>query len=377
MTPGVRNVMHMRAAGRAAGGGGAELVGRDAAGRFVAGGANGGTEAMARMKIGLSPEQERWVEKEAVRRRVPKTVVVRELLDRALTGQGRFDPRAVHDVAPDGAVHDVAGLEDGGGTADRTAARTRRAPAIPRPRRAGGRACPRSRWSGRRRTRRAPAPSAYAGTRTAIRTTRTPRRCRGRRACRTSARPGTRSGSGSRGTRRGRRSAIPRRRTARLTRPTSRRAWGVSTPGAARPPAAAGGGLEARLHPRLARAFDRRRCPCSPLRFSKLVRPRLRLLSRLLASGVRGCGCCRDRSRRRSCPPAAGAGGGGRADQSRSGSPSSGSGSVSGIRLVSLVLMSWSMSARWETSGWRLPPTERMSSTIIVRLSSRVPARRR
>ena len=61
--------------------------------------------------------------------------------------------------------------------------------------------------------------------------------------------------------------------------------------------------------------------------------------------------------------------------QSRSGSPSSGSGSDSGSRSVSRVLMSRSMSAGWATSGWRLPPVERMSSTMIVRLMSRSPAR--
>ena len=122
LTPGVRNVMHMRAAERAAapdaGGARADLVGRDAAGRFVAGGANGGAAAMSRMKIGLSPEQKRWVEQEAVRRGVPKTVLVRELLDKALTGRGPFDPHAVRDVAPDGAVHDLVGLEGGGAAGD-------------------------------------------------------------------------------------------------------------------------------------------------------------------------------------------------------------------------------------------------------------------
>ena len=116
LTPGVRNVMHMRAAGRPAAAdaaGGGELAARDAASRFVSSAANGGAEAMARMRIGLSPEQKRWVDQEAVRRGVPKSVVVRELLDRALTGKGPFDPREVHDVAPAGAVHDVAGAVHG------------------------------------------------------------------------------------------------------------------------------------------------------------------------------------------------------------------------------------------------------------------------
>ena len=78
------------------------------------------------------------MENEAARRHVPKTVVVRELLDGALTGGGRgsfdADP-SVRDVGADGAVrdvvhdddvvHDVVGLEDGdprdvhpGGVAD-------------------------------------------------------------------------------------------------------------------------------------------------------------------------------------------------------------------------------------------------------------------
>ena len=61
--------------------------------------------------------------------------------------------------------------------------------------------------------------------------------------------------------------------------------------------------------------------------------------------------------------------------QSRSGSPSSGSGSDSGSRSVSRVLISRSISAGWATPGWRLPPTERMSSTMIVRLISRSPDR--
>ena len=88
VTPGVRNVMHMgrRQAGQDAGGSRPELVGRDAGGRFVGAGGNGSAEAMARMKIALSPAQRQWVDTEAARRHVPKTVIVRELLDRALTG---------------------------------------------------------------------------------------------------------------------------------------------------------------------------------------------------------------------------------------------------------------------------------------------------
>ena len=57
VTSGVRNVMHMgrRQADQDAGGSRPELVGRDAGGRFVGAGGNGSAEAMARMKIGLTP----------------------------------------------------------------------------------------------------------------------------------------------------------------------------------------------------------------------------------------------------------------------------------------------------------------------------------
>ena len=133
LTNGVRNVMHMRAAERAdvsrgtgpptelvGHDGGRDagrdvgLAGRDAAGRFIRSDSTGAAEAMARMKIGLSPEQKRWVETEAARRGVPRTVVVRELLDQALTARVPFGAQApVHDVAYDGDVQDVVGLDDG------------------------------------------------------------------------------------------------------------------------------------------------------------------------------------------------------------------------------------------------------------------------
>ena len=87
LTQDVRSVMHMRMADRQAGsepgGSRPELVGRDSAGRFVSAGGSGSAEAMARMKIGISAAQQRWVETEAARRRLPKTVIVRELLDKA------------------------------------------------------------------------------------------------------------------------------------------------------------------------------------------------------------------------------------------------------------------------------------------------------
>ena len=99
-----------------AGPGGArpELVGRDAGGRFVGAGGNGSAEAMARMKIGLSQEQKRWVENEAARRHVPKTVIVRELLDRALSGGlPQAGPESAGDAAAAASVvRDVEDLED-------------------------------------------------------------------------------------------------------------------------------------------------------------------------------------------------------------------------------------------------------------------------
>ena len=114
LTRGVQSVMRMaeRQVGAEPGGARPELVGRDAGGRFVGAGGNGSAEAMARMKIGLSPAQRRWVENEAARRRVPKTVIVRELLDRALNGgPPQSGPESVADVAAAAVVHDVVDLE--------------------------------------------------------------------------------------------------------------------------------------------------------------------------------------------------------------------------------------------------------------------------
>ena len=138
VTHGARAVMHMRAAERMGVSADAgprdvsprnevsrtELVGRDKAGRFVRSSVNG-ADGMSRMKIGLSPQQKRWVDDEAARRGVPKTVVVRELLDRVLTSgaRGSFDADpsvrdvgadgSVHDIVHDDVAHDVVGLEDG------------------------------------------------------------------------------------------------------------------------------------------------------------------------------------------------------------------------------------------------------------------------
>ena len=115
LTRGVRTVMHMagRQAAPGSGAAGPEPVGRDSAGRFVGAGGNGSAEAMARMKIGLTSGQRRWVEDEAARRHVPRTVVVRELLDKALTGQFPAGaPEPARDVGPGGVVHGVADLED-------------------------------------------------------------------------------------------------------------------------------------------------------------------------------------------------------------------------------------------------------------------------
>ena len=113
LTQGVRNVMHMaeRQVGAEPGGSRPELVGRDAGGRFVGAGGSGSAEAMARMKIGISAAQQRWVETEAARRRLPKTAIVRELLDKALNGETPLGGQeSVRDVAPDGVVRDVADL---------------------------------------------------------------------------------------------------------------------------------------------------------------------------------------------------------------------------------------------------------------------------
>ena len=115
LTRGVQSVMRMaeRQVGAEPGGARPELVGRDAGGRFVGAGGNGSAEAMARMKIGLPPDQKRWVENEAARRHVPQTVIVRELLDRALSGGlPQTGPESVGDSAAAGVVHDVEDLED-------------------------------------------------------------------------------------------------------------------------------------------------------------------------------------------------------------------------------------------------------------------------
>ena len=114
LTHGVRNVMHMaeRQVGGGAAGSRPELVGRDAGGRFIGNGGNGSADAMARMRIGLSPAQRRWVEDEAARRHVPKTVVVRELLDKALNGEfPAGGPEPARDVGSGALVHGVAELE--------------------------------------------------------------------------------------------------------------------------------------------------------------------------------------------------------------------------------------------------------------------------
>ena len=113
VTQGVRNVMHMaERQGAEPRGSRPELVGRDAGGRFVGAGGNGSAEAMARMKIGLSPAQRRWVESEAARRHVPKTVIVRELLDKALTGGfAAGGPEPARDVGSGGVVDGVADLD--------------------------------------------------------------------------------------------------------------------------------------------------------------------------------------------------------------------------------------------------------------------------
>ena len=116
LTRGVQSVMRMaeRQLGAEPGGARPELVGRDAGGRFVGAGGNGSAEAMARMKIGLPPDQKRWVENEAARRHVPKTVIVRELLDRALSGGlPQSGLESVGDAAAAvGVVRDVEDLED-------------------------------------------------------------------------------------------------------------------------------------------------------------------------------------------------------------------------------------------------------------------------
>ena len=116
LTRGVQSVMRMaeRQVGAEPGGARPELVGRDAGGRFVGAGGNGSAEAMARMKIGLPPDQKRWVENEAARRHVPQTVIVRELLDRALGGGlPQTGPESVGDsAAAAGVVRDIEDLED-------------------------------------------------------------------------------------------------------------------------------------------------------------------------------------------------------------------------------------------------------------------------
>ena len=114
VTRGVQNVMRMAdRQGAEPGGSRRELVGRDAGGRFVGAGGNGAAEAMARMRIGLTPAQRQWVDNEAARRHVPKTVIVRELLDRALTGGfPAGGPEPARDVGSGGVVEGVADLGD-------------------------------------------------------------------------------------------------------------------------------------------------------------------------------------------------------------------------------------------------------------------------
>ena len=116
LTHGGRNVAHMRVADPrddfGSGSAGPPLVGRDSAGRFTVAGAAGGggsAEAMARMKIGIPESQQQWVEEEAARRGVPKTAVVRELINRALSGElpRGGHARSARGVESDGVVHDV------------------------------------------------------------------------------------------------------------------------------------------------------------------------------------------------------------------------------------------------------------------------------
>lgn len=108
LTSGVLAAMHTRVPEGGGGPGGprGEPVTRDVAGRVVNGGRS--SDPVSRVYIGMSPAQRDWVEAEAARRRVPKTVILRELLDRAL-GDGA--PRdAVHDVSAGGHVEGAVDL---------------------------------------------------------------------------------------------------------------------------------------------------------------------------------------------------------------------------------------------------------------------------
>ena len=116
LSHGVRNVMHMaeRRPDLGSGAPQSELVGRDSSGRFVGADGNGSSEAMARMKIAIPAGQRRWVEQEAARRRLPKTVIIRELLARVFDGGSPTDAESagvVGDPAYGGVVHDVEPLE--------------------------------------------------------------------------------------------------------------------------------------------------------------------------------------------------------------------------------------------------------------------------
>ena len=142
-----RNVAHMRVADRRddSGSGAAvpPLVGRDSAGRFIAAGAAGGggsPEAMARMKIGIPESQQQWVEEEAARRGVPKTAVVRELIDRALSGEVSRGghARSAGGVESEAVVHDVPELAAASAGAAAAVAGGTRAGGNPAGRRDGG-----------------------------------------------------------------------------------------------------------------------------------------------------------------------------------------------------------------------------------------------
>ena len=119
LSHGVRNVMHMaeRRPDPGSGGSGSELVGRDSSGRFVGADGNGSSETMARMKIAIPAGQQRWVEQEAARRGLPKTVIIRELLARVFDGGPPADADSagvVGDPEYSGVVHDVDPVEHAG-----------------------------------------------------------------------------------------------------------------------------------------------------------------------------------------------------------------------------------------------------------------------